>query len=89
MNPAKTTLAQYVQQRSSIRALFGERPLSLDSAKDRQRIADNIDCALSPENLTCDGELSRSAVDRKYRMLTRCARELQKLDPAVKFYEFA
>ena len=89
MNPAKTTLAQYVQQRNSIRELFGERPLSLDSAKDRQRIADNIDCALSPENLTCDGELSRSAVDRKYRMLTRCARELQKLDPAVKFYEFA
>ena len=89
MNPAKTTLAQYVQQRNSIRALFGERPLSLGSAKDRQRIAEEIDSALSPENLTCDGELSRSAVDRKYRMLTQCARELQNLDPAVKFYEFA
>ena len=83
------TLAQYVQERNRIRAMFKARPYSLSSAQDRQEIADEIDCALSPENLTCDGELSRSAVDRKYRMLTRCARELQKLDPAVKFYEFA
>ena len=89
MNPAKTTLAQYVQQRNAIRAMFRQPPLSLTNAADRQRIAEEIDSALSPENLTCDGELSRSAVDRKYRMLTRVARELQELDPAVKFYEFA
>lgn len=89
MNPAKTTLAQYVQQRNQLRAMFRQRPLNLSDAADRQRIAEEIDSALSPENLTCDGELSRSAVDSKYRMLTRVARELQELDPAVKFYEFA
>jgi hypothetical protein len=89
MNINSVTLAQYVKERNAIRAMFRNRPLDLNNAQDRQEIADEIDCALSPENLTCDGELSRSAVDRKYRMLTRCARELQKLDPAVKFYEFA
>jgi hypothetical protein len=89
MNINSVTLAQYVKERNTIRAMFRNRPLDLNNARDRQEIANEIDCALSPENLTCDGELPRSAVDRKYRMLTRCARELQKLDPAVKFYEFA
>ena len=89
MNINSVNLAKYVQERNAIRAMFRNRPLDLNRAQDRQEIANEIDCALSPENLTCDGELSRSAVDRKYRMLTRCARELQKLDSAVKFYEFA
>lgn len=89
MNPNTVTLAKYVKERNAIRAMFRQRPLSLASAQDRQQIADDIECALSPENLTCDGELSRSAVASKYRMLTRVAGELQQLDPAVKFYEFA
>ena len=89
MNINSVNLAKYVQERNAIRALFRQTPLSLANAADRQRIAAEIDSALSPENLTCDGELSRAAVNGKYRMLTRCARELQKLDPAVKFYEFA
>jgi hypothetical protein len=82
------TLENYVEGRNRIRALFKQRPLSLSNAKDRQQIADDIDCSLSPENLTCDGELSRSVVEQKYRMLTRCAEQLRKLDPAVKFYEY-
>ena len=89
MNINSVNLAQYVKERNAIRAMFKQRPLSLVNSQDRQQLAEDIDCALSPENLTCDGELSRSTVERKYRMLTRCARELQKLDPAVKFYEFA
>jgi hypothetical protein len=39
--------------------------------------------------LTCDGELPRSMVQSRYNELTKAARELQKLDPSVKFYEFA
>jgi hypothetical protein len=51
-------------------------------------LADSIDAELSPENLTCDGELPRESVASRYRTLTAVARELQKLDPAVKFYEY-
>ena len=29
-----------------------------------------IECKLSPENLTCDGERSRSQINRAYRALT-------------------
>jgi hypothetical protein len=82
-------LEQYVERKNSWGLLFGSKPLSLNSAEDRQAIANSIDSDLSPENLTCDGELSRSAVNARYTQLTRAAAQLQKLDPSVKFYEFA
>jgi hypothetical protein len=83
-----STLEQYVEQKNSWGAIFGNKPLSLLNAADRQKIADSIDADLSPENLTCDGELRGSQVQAKYRMLTRCAEELLSIDPAVKFYEY-
>jgi hypothetical protein len=82
-------LEQYVERKNSWGKVFGSKPLSLNSAKDRQAIASSIDCDLSPENLSCDGELSRSAVNARYSQLTRAAAQLQKLDPTVKFYEYA
>jgi hypothetical protein len=48
-----------------------------------------IDSELSPENLTCVGELPRSQVQARYRQLTKVAQQLMALDPSVKFYEFA
>ena len=84
-----STLEQYVEKKNSWGKLFGNKPLSLLSATDRQKIADSIDADLSPENLTCDGELPRSQVQARYKMLTRAAQELQSIDPAVTFYEFA
>ncbi len=83
-----STIEQYVERKNSFAKLFGNRPLSLLNAKDRQKIADSIDSELSPENLTCDGELSRSQVQQRYQFLTRAARELQSIDPEVTFYEF-
>ena len=80
-------LEDYVEGRNRIRALFKQRPLSLDSAKDRQQLADDISMSLSPENLTCDGEIPRSVIEKKYRMLTRLQNQLLRLDPAVVFYE--
>jgi hypothetical protein len=47
-----------------------------------------IDAALSPENLTCDGELSRTEVNRRYKELMTAAKQLKALDPKVKFYEY-
>jgi hypothetical protein len=83
-----SNLEQYVDGKNRWGKLFGNRPLSLLNAADRQKIADSIDADLSPENLTCDGELPRSQVQSRYNFLTRCARELQSIDPTVKMYEF-
>ena len=82
-------LAQFVKQRNQFNSVFGIAPLDLTVAADRQRIAEIVDSALSPENLTCDGELSPGQVRSRYKELTTVARELKELDPTVKFYEYA
>jgi hypothetical protein len=83
-----SNIESYVERKNAFGKLFGNKEYSLLSAVDRQAIASMIDADLSPENLTCDGELSRSAVNARYQFLTRAARELQSIDPAVSFYEF-
>jgi len=81
-------LTGYVDQKNRWNAIFGGKQLSLQSAEDRQKIAGMIDSDLSPENLTCDGELPRSQVQARYKALRDAAVQLQALDPSVKFYEF-
>lgn len=83
-----STIEQYVERKNAFGKLFGTKQLSLLNAQDRQAIADSIDAELSPENLTCDGELSRSQVQQRYNFLTRAAQELKSIDPAVTFYEY-
>jgi len=83
-------LTTYVDNKNSFGLLFNSkfRQLSLQKAEDRQRIANMIDAELSPENLTCDGELSAAQVRARYNELMAVVKELQKLDPSVKFYEY-
>jgi hypothetical protein len=83
-----SALTDYVEQHNRWEAVFGKPPLSLAIAADRQKIADMIDSNLSPEHLTCDGELSRGQVQKRYKQLTTAARQLKKVDPSVTFYEY-
>jgi hypothetical protein len=82
-----STLEAYVAQKNQWTRIFKGKELSLLNANDRQRIADMIDADMSPENLTCDGELPRDVVRDKVRRLSRCAEELLSIDPSVTFYE--
>jgi hypothetical protein len=81
-------LTQYVDHKNAFASIFKQPQLSLQNAQDRQRIAQMLDGDLSPENLSCDGELSRAQVNRKYRELSGAAKELMALDPSVRMYEF-
>lgn len=83
-----STIEHYVAQKNRFGKIFGNPELSLLNANDRQKIANSLDSDLSPENLTCDGEVRGQALREKYAYLTRCAEELQSIDPSVKFYEF-
>ena len=83
-----SALNTYLDRKNAFAKMFGQRALSLQESADRQRIADSIDADMSPENLTCDGELSRSQVQTRYRALMAAAKELKKLDSSVKFYEY-
>jgi hypothetical protein len=82
------TLNAYLVRKNAYATIFGAKALTLDSAVDRQKIADSIDSDLSPENLTCDGELPRSMVQARYKELIAAAKQLKKLDPSVTFYEY-
>jgi hypothetical protein len=84
-----TALQKYIDQKNKWNRLFKGKEYEIQTSKGRQEVADSLDCDLSPENLSCDGELSRSQVQAKYRQLTQVAKELLKLDSTVKFYEFS
>ena len=84
-------LQAYVDQKNAWSKMFGGRVLDLKSAADRKRIAESIDCELSPENLSCDGELPASQVRARHRRLIQVAQELNRLDPvaAQSIYELS
>ena len=84
-------LNDYVAQKNYWNSLFQSAPLDLNNAQDRKTIAQSIDSELSPENLTCDGELPASQVRARYKQLNTVAKQLVKLDPTVVqyMYEFA
>ena len=81
-------LVKFIEQKNHWNSFFKGEQYEIDTAAGRQRVADMIDAALSPENLTCDGELPRAEVQRRYRELMGAAKQLKQLDPAVKFYEY-
>lgn len=85
---ARFAIEQYVDQKNQWAGLFGGRKLSLLNKADRQRIADSLDADLSPENLSCDGELPRAEVQKRYNFLTKAAKELKSIDPSVEMYGF-
>jgi len=81
-------LQEFIAQKNKWNAMFKGEQYEVATAKGRQRVADMIDAALSPENLTCDGELPRAEVNRRYRELITVAKQLKKLDPSIYFYEY-
>jgi hypothetical protein len=86
-----SALTTYVDRKNAWSKIFNGKQLSLQNSEDRKSIARSIDSDLSPENLTCDGELSRSQVQTRYKALTAAAKELVRLDPlaAKEMYEFS
>ena len=83
-----TALEKFVAQKNHWNSFFKGTQYSLNTKADRQALASMIDNALSPENLTCDGELTRSQVQGRYKELMTAAKQLKKLDPSVTFYEY-
>jgi hypothetical protein len=82
-----SNVEHYVEQKNTWARIFEGRELSLLNAEDRQAVANSLDADLSPENLTCDGELRGKALQARQRYLFQCAQELISIDSTVTFYE--
>lgn len=72
-------LVAYVQTKNRWNALFNRAPWDLSNPKDFQDIFQSLDCDLSPENLTCDGELRGQALQTKTAHLKGAMAELRAL----------
>lgn len=82
-----SNLETYLTRHNHWRDILGMTALTLDSPEDRQALANSIEADLSPENLTCDGELSGNDVRLRYSFLVRCASELLTLDSGINLGE--
>jgi histidyl-tRNA synthetase len=80
-------LENYLFRVNSWARLTKGKLLTLDTAEDRQKIAQKIESDLSPENLHMDGEASMQHVRTMLKLLKQARKELIALDPSVKFYE--
>ena len=78
-------LNQYLDQRFNFWRVNIDKKPAITTANmtlaDANRIAESLVGDMSPENLTCDGELARSEVQRRARMYQNAAVELLKLFP--------
>ena len=85
-------LTAYIDQKNRYASLFrGQRTEALyevTTAEGRKRVAEMIDSDLSPENLSCDGELPMPQVRARYRALTAAATDLVRIDPTVAQYMY-
>jgi len=86
-----SALEKFIEQKNHWNSFFKGEQYEIETAQGRRRVAEMIDSSLSPENLTCDGELPRTEVNRRYKELTTAAKQLIQLDPIVAqyMYEFA
>ena len=73
-------LKQYLDHANTLGKLYGGKEYDLNNVFDRQRLAERLDCDLSPENLTCDGEVRGEALKRKHTFLTRALKQLEALE---------
>jgi hypothetical protein len=83
-----STIEQYVADKNKWAAIFKGRQLSLLVQADRVRIAQSLEADLSPENLTCDGEVRGTALRQKAAYLNRCVEELFSIDPTLTSLEY-
>ena len=79
-------LQAYIDRKNQWNAMFKGEQFEIKTAAGRQRLAQNVDCELSPENLSCDGELSATQTRHRYLELTRVAQQLVQLDPTVAMF---
>jgi hypothetical protein len=74
-------LTQYVAEVNLMNSLFGSPVIDLPNltAESAEKLFEKIDCDLSPENISCDGEASPGRVRQRAKLLTGARAELEKL----------
>jgi hypothetical protein len=70
-------LKNFIDDNNRWIAFFNTAPMTFPLSQVQVNdLARTLDSKLSPENLHCDGEISRAEAGRKYRFLSAVAQEL-------------
>lgn len=86
------SLQAFIQQENRVTELFGRTSDLLPTdpenltREQKQKLADRVACALSPENLTCDGELRGAKLQAKTRMLQKAKADLVAMGVTSKWW---
>lgn len=75
-NTVKTQLDIYLERKN----MFSRSKIQRKDLNDQsvaKRVIGMINCDLSPENLCCDGELSRAGINKKEKHLRAALQEAQ------------
>jgi len=71
-------LKNFIDDNNRWIAFFNTAPMTFPLSQTQVNdLARTLDSKLSPENLHCDGEISRAEAQRKYRFLATVCRELE------------
>lgn len=80
-------LNQILEQVNFRRSLFNKPTIDLSVAADREFMANELNCLMSPENVAMDGECSRAEANRRWNLYAKAAKQLLGIDPALVFDE--
>jgi len=74
-------LLRFIEEHNTMARLFNCQEIDPNALtrNDRIQLKEKLECELSPENLTCDGELSNAEVRVKSIYLNRVSDELAKV----------
>jgi len=71
-------LQKFIDDQNTWRSLFNTAPVTFPLTQLHVNdLAKSLDAKLSPENLHCDGEISRAEANRKYNFLAKVYAELE------------
>lgn len=82
---SKKALQNIIDQQNFWAKISNKPEVNIDTltAEQAEDIYETIDCGLSPENLHCDGEISRSAAMKKYNTYMQAVKELKRMGHPV------
>lgn len=74
-------LQKYVNNKNVFNEIFGKPKIDISNITPilKQDLIDQVECDLSPENLSCDGEASHTYVLQKSAFLGKVLDELNRL----------
>jgi hypothetical protein len=81
-------LKEFVDRENAWRSLLNYPAIDITTPKGLEMLAATLRGKLSPENLTCDGEVRGAELQSKVRYLERVQKDLIRIDPSFKNYDF-